>query len=76
MQDDSSADNKKPTVQIAIYTRKSNDENLNGAVTSIDNQKPCCRGYIAIQREKGWREYPEAFDDPAESGKSFKRLSV
>lgn len=76
MQDDSSADHKKPTVQIAIYTRKSNDENLNGAVTSIDNQKTCCRGYIAIQREKGWREYPEAFDDPAESGKSFKRPAV
>lgn len=63
-------------VQIAIYTRKSNDENLNGAVTSIDNQKTCCRSYIAIQREKGWREYPEVFDDPAESGKSFKRPAV
>ena len=47
------------SVQIAIYTRKSNDENLNGAVTSLDNQKTCARNSIAIQREKGWTEYPE-----------------
>ena len=63
-------------VQIAIYTRKSNDENLNGAVTSLDNQKTCARSYIAIQREKGWAEYPEAFDDPAESGKDLKRPAM
>ncbi|OHC65895.1 MAG: hypothetical protein A2040_12995 [Rhodocyclales bacterium GWA2_65_19] len=64
------------SVQIAIYTRKSNDENLNGAVTSLDNQKTCARSYIAIQREKGWTEYPEAFDDPAESGKNLKRPAI
>jgi DNA invertase Pin-like site-specific DNA recombinase len=56
--------------RIAIYTRKSNDENLNGAVTSIDSQKLACRNYIQIQKEKGWVEYPEPFDDPAESAKA------
>ncbi len=61
---------------IAIYTRKSNDENLNGSVTSIDSQKSACRSYIQIQKDKGWREYDEPFDDPAESGKSLKRPAI
>ncbi|MBI4679171.1 MAG: recombinase family protein [Elusimicrobia bacterium] len=61
---------------MAIYTRKSGDENMNGAVTSIDSQKAACRGYIRIQKERGWQEYPEAFDDPAESGKSLDRPAV
>lgn len=66
----------KPPVWIAVYTRKSNDENLTGEVTSLDNQKAACRAYIQIQTEKGWREYPEVFDDPAESGKSLKRPAI
>lgn len=71
----SSVGDKQP-VGIAIYTRKSNDENLNGEVTSIDSQKGCCRSYIGIQKANGWQEYPEAFDDPAESGKSLKRPAI
>ncbi|HAZ08174.1 MAG TPA: hypothetical protein DCZ01_06575 [Elusimicrobia bacterium] len=66
----------KPPVNIAIYTRKSNDENLNGTVTSLESQKSCCRSYIEIQREKGWQEYPESFDDPALSGKNLERPSM
>ena len=66
----------KAPVWIAVYTRKSNDENLTGEVTSLDSQKAACRAYINIQKEKGWREYPEAFDDPAESGKSLKRPAM
>lgn len=58
---------KKQTMNIAIYTRKSNDENLNIEVTSIDNQKLCCKNYILSQKDKGWRVYPEQFDDPAQS---------
>lgn len=72
----SATDVKKAPVWIAIYTRKSNDENLTNNVTSIDSQKSCCRSYIEIQKEKGWQEYPETFDDPAESGKDFKRPAV
>ena len=67
--------NKAP-VWIAIYTRKSNDENLVNNVTSLDSQKSVCRSYIGIQKEKGWQEYPEAFDDPAESGKDLKRPAM
>lgn len=72
---DSASAAAKP-VLIAIYTRKSNDENLTGEVTSLDNQKSCCRSYIEIQKEKGWREYSEAFDDPAESGKNLERPAM
>ncbi|MBI5244526.1 MAG: recombinase family protein, partial [Elusimicrobia bacterium] len=67
---------KAGLVWIAVYTRKSNDENLNIEVTSIDNQKGCCRSYIEIQKHKGWREYPETFDDPAQSGKSLDRPAM
>ena len=43
------------TKQIAIYTRKSNDENLGNNVTSLDSQKTCCRSYINIQQANGWQ---------------------
>ena len=69
------ADGKKP-VLVAIYTRKSNDENLTGEVTSLDSQKAACRSYINIQKENGWQEFPAVFDDPAESGKSLKRPAM
>ncbi|MBI4377238.1 MAG: recombinase family protein [Elusimicrobia bacterium] len=70
------AENIKAPVRVAIYCRKSNDENLTGQVTSIDNQKVACRSYIQIQREKNWEEFPEQFDDPAESGKDLKRPAM
>ena len=64
------------TKLIAIYTRKSNDENLGNNVTSLDSQKSCCRSYINIQQANGWQEYPEVFDDAAESGKSLQRPAI
>lgn len=76
MSSDSPVDNKKPAVQIAIYTRKSNDENLMGEVTSMDAQRGACRAYISIQKERGWQESSEIFDDPNESGKDLKRPAV
>ena len=66
----------KEPVLIAVYTRKSNDENLGGEVTSLDSQKAVCRSYIQIQKGNGWQEYPEVFDDPAESGKDLKRPAM
>ena len=67
---------QKKTVWVAIYTRKSGDENLVGAVTSIEAQKEVCRNYIQIFQENGWKEYPVAFDDPALSGKSLDRPAM
>lgn len=64
------------TKLIAVYTRKSNDENLGNNVTSLDGQKVCCRSYINIQQANGWHEYPEVFDDPAESGKNLRRPAM
>jgi site-specific DNA recombinase len=69
------ADDKKAK-RIAIYTRKSNDDNLATNVTSLDAQKSCCRSYISIQRGNNWEEIPEVFDDPAESGRSLKRPAM
>ena len=71
----SSVDDKK-VKQIAIYTRKSNDDNLATNVTSLDAQKSCCRSYISIQKANRWEEYPEVFDDAAESGRSLKRPAM
>ena len=62
--------------RIAIYTRKSNDDNLATNVTSLDAQKSCCRSYISIQKANQWEESPEVFDDPAESGRSLKRPAM
>ena len=76
MNTESSVTAVKKVKQIAIYTRKSNDENLGNNVTSLDSQKSCCRSYINIQQANGWQEYPEAFDDPAESGKSLNRPAI
>lgn len=67
---------EKKMVSVAIYTRKSGDENLVGVVTSIDAQKTACRNYIQIQKEKGWQEYQEEFDDPAFSGKNMERPAM
>lgn len=64
------------TSWVAIYCRKSNEENLLGAVTSIDCQKEACRHNIAVFAHQGWREYPESFDDPGESGKNLKRPAM
>jgi len=71
----SPADDKK-VKRIAIYTRKSNDDNLATNVTSLDAQKSCCRSYINIQKANRWEEYPEVFDDAAESGRSLKRPAM
>jgi site-specific DNA recombinase len=67
---------QKEPVWIAIYARKSNDENLTGEVTSLDAQTNSCRGYIQIQREKGWKEYAELFQDPNESGGDLRRPAM
>lgn len=67
---------QKPTIWVAIYARKSGDENLNGVVTSIESQVAACRSYIEIQKEKGWQPWPEVFEDPAESGKSLNRPAM
>lgn len=67
---------QKPTTWVAIYARKSGDENLNGLMTSIESQTAACRSYIQIQHEKGWQEFPEVFEDPAESGKDLKRPAM
>jgi len=68
--------NETKVKRIAIYCRKSNDENLVNNVTSLDAQRSCCRSYIAIQKANQWVEYPEVYDDPAESGKNLKRPAM
>lgn len=71
--DSANPEERKSVTWVAVYTRKSGDENMNGAVTSIDSQKAACRAYIQIHQERGWQECPEAFDDPSESGKNLDR---
>lgn len=73
---DTTKRNDGEEVRIAIYTRKSNDENLVGEVTSIESQKSSCRHYIAANAGRKWRELAEEFDDPAESGKSLNRPAM
>ena len=76
MPEDNSIPNTPKVKRIAIYTRKSNDENLTNGVTSIDSQKSCCRSFIEINKCNGWEECQGVFDDPAESGKSLKRPAM
>ena len=76
MSNTSSPADAKKVKRIAIYTRKSNDDNLATNVTSLDAQKSCCRSYISIQKANQWEECQEVFDDAAESGRSLKRPAM
>lgn len=67
---------KKKTVNCAIYTRKSTDENLHGDFTSLDSQAEYCRSFIKSREPEGWRAFEEAYNDPGFSGGNMDRPAL
>jgi len=61
------------TIRVAVYTRKSTDENLNGDFTSLDSQAEYCKAFIKTREPEGWQHYPQAYVDPGYSGGNMER---
>ena len=63
-------------VRCAIYTRKSTDDGLDRAFTSLDNQRERAESYIASQADQGWRALPDRYDDGGFSGGTVERPAL
>src|SRR5213596_1134990 len=62
--------------RCAIYTRKSNEYNLELAFNSLDAQREACEAYIKSQAHDGWRLISGRYDDGAFSGASLDRPAL
>jgi len=60
-------------LRCAIYTRKSTEEGLDQAFSSLDAQREACSAYITSQKHEGWQELSEYYDDDGFSGGSMER---
>ncbi len=67
------ANEKKPLKWVAIYTRKSTDENLGGDFTSLDSQREYCQAFIKSREAEGWRVFPVEYNDPGFTGGNMDR---
>jgi DNA invertase Pin-like site-specific DNA recombinase len=63
-------------IRCAIYCRKSSDEGLAGAFTSLDAQRQACLAYIESQRHEGWIALDDRFDDGGFSGGNLDRPAL
>lgn len=63
-------------MRCAIYTRKSVDEGMDAAFTTLENQRDYCAKYIASQAGEGWIELPARYDDGGWSGGNLKRPAL
>jgi site-specific DNA recombinase len=64
--------NSKPTINCAIYTRKSCEEGLEQEFNSLDAQFEAGKAYVASQKSEGWRVY-KRYDDGGYSGGNIER---
>ena len=64
------------SVRCAIYTRKSSEEGLEQACTSLDAQREACAAYILSQASEGWSALPEIYDDGGLSGGTLERPAL
>ena len=64
------------TRRCAIYTRKSSEEGLRQAFTSLDAQRETCAAYIHSQRHEGWTLLPTLYDDGGISGGTLERPAL
>ena len=64
------------TVRCAIYTRKSTEEGLDQAFTSLDAQREAALAYVHSQQHAGWIALPECYDDGGYSGGTMDRPAL
>ena len=64
------------TVRCAIYTRKSSEEGLDQAFTSLDAQREAALAYIHSQQQAAWTALPQRYDDGGYSGGTMDRPAL
>jgi len=76
MRQDSSGATVTRNVRCAIYTRKSSQEGLEQAFTSLQAQREAAEAYIASQQHAGWRTLPQHYDDGGYTGGNMDRPAL
>ncbi len=66
----------KQVIRCAIYTRKSVEDGLDAAYTSLDAQRQFCEDYVERQKMHGWIVLPERYDDGGYSGANMNRPAM
>src|SRR5262249_1836050 len=64
------------TIRCAIYTRKSTEEGLDQAFTSLDAQYEAALAYIHSQQHAGWTALSQRYDDGGYSGGTMDRPAL
>ncbi len=59
--------------RCAVYTRKSTEEGLEQEFNSLDAQREACAAYILSQKQEGWMELLDRYDDGGFSGGTMDR---
>ncbi len=60
-------------IRCAIYTRKSSEEGLEQDFNSLDAQHEACAAYITSQKNEGWVQVMDRYDDGGISGGTLER---
>jgi DNA invertase Pin-like site-specific DNA recombinase len=60
-------------IRCAIYTRKSTEEGLDQAFSSLHAQREACEAYVKSQAGEGWKVLSRAYDDGGFSGGNMDR---
>src|SRR5205823_1384326 len=63
-------------IRCAIYTRKSTEEGLDQAFTSLDAQREAALAYIHSQQHARWQALPQRYDDGGYSGGTMDRPAL
>jgi DNA invertase Pin-like site-specific DNA recombinase len=63
-------------LRCAIYTRKSSEEGLEQAFTSLHAQREACAAFILSQKHEGWTVLPTLYDDGGFSGGTIDRPAL
>ena len=63
-------------IRCAIYTRKSTDEGVDQAFSSLDAQREACAAFVLSQKHEGWAVVPDLYDDGGYSGGTMERPAL
>ena len=63
-------------VRCAIYTRKSTEEGLDQAFSSLDAQREAGEAYVQSQAPEGWLTLPDRYDDGGFTGANMERPAL
>jgi site-specific DNA recombinase len=63
-------------LRCAIYTRKSTEEGLEQTFNTLDAQRDAAEAFIRSQRQEGWVELPDKYDDGGFTGANMDRPAL